>query len=152
MHYTLTHGDLCKADVDYIVHQVNCKGIMGGGVALAVKCIFPSVYKEYVALCNKYTENTSLLLGTLLIVPISDTRNIVNMFTQDEIGWNTQNTDLGALDRALTKLNYIAKGKSVAFPWRVGCVRGGASWDVVLPLITSKLTDVKELRFYALNE
>ena len=42
------------------------------------------------------------------------------------------------------------KDKTVAFPWMIACVRGGANWDEVLPMILEELTDVKEIYFYKL--
>ena len=40
-------GDLFETDAKFIVHQVNCMGRMGSGVALQVKEKYPHVYEEY---------------------------------------------------------------------------------------------------------
>ena len=41
----------------------------------------------------------------------------------------------------LAKLNDIAKGKTIALPYKMGSDRGGGSWDIVYSLIVSTLVD-----------
>ena len=43
----VVYGDLMQATEDIIVHQVNCKGVMGSGVAKQIKANFPEVFNEY---------------------------------------------------------------------------------------------------------
>lgn len=49
----IVDGDLFSVTQGIIGHQVNCKGVMGGGVALQVKNNYYNVYKEYRDLCSK---------------------------------------------------------------------------------------------------
>jgi len=37
-------GDVLKAETKVIAHQVNCKGVMGAGLAKQVKSKFPIVF------------------------------------------------------------------------------------------------------------
>lgn len=36
-----------KEEITYLVHQVNCLGVMGAGLAAEVKRRYPGVYKVY---------------------------------------------------------------------------------------------------------
>ena len=49
-------GNLLTAPQKCIAHQVNCQGVMGSGVAKAIKNEYPKVYKEYMAV--SYTHLT----------------------------------------------------------------------------------------------
>ena len=44
---TVINGDLLSSQEDYICHQVNCMGVMGAGVALQIKKVYPDVYNQY---------------------------------------------------------------------------------------------------------
>lgn len=50
----IVNGDVFKCKEDLIIHQVNCKGVMGGGIALEIRKRFPQVYNRYKEECNKY--------------------------------------------------------------------------------------------------
>ena len=45
--------DLTTARQQVIVHQVNCQGRMGSGVAKAIKEKFPNVYTAYKKHCKR---------------------------------------------------------------------------------------------------
>ena len=45
-------GDLLKTNVEVIIHQTNCKGVMGAGIALQIKNNYPEVFKYYVYFCK----------------------------------------------------------------------------------------------------
>lgn len=40
-------GDLFESDADIIAHHVNCRGVMGSGVAKPVRFLFTETYHEY---------------------------------------------------------------------------------------------------------
>ena len=46
-------GDLLKEDAEALVNTVNCVGIMGRGIALQFKNIFPANFKFYVDACKQ---------------------------------------------------------------------------------------------------
>ena len=147
--YTLIYGDLLNADTDFICHQVNCQGKMGSGVAKAIRERYPVVYEQYVEYCSR-----GRCLGSTQYVQVSDRSGmtpyyVVNMFAQDKYGYDgRQYTSIEAFKKCLENINKNCAGYTVAFPWKVGCVRGGADWDEVLSLICETLTDVKEIKFY----
>ena len=46
-------GDIFKGDETFKVHQVNCKGAMGAGIARQVRNDYPEVYDSYKNACDK---------------------------------------------------------------------------------------------------
>lgn len=158
--YKVIEGNLLDAKTDFIAHQVNCQGKMASGVAKAIRERYPAVYKHYMLMWDAHNRGMvepPKLLGKAQYVPIYNYDNLkqpyycINMFAQDKYGYDgKQYTSLDAFRSCLEQINMWAKDKTVAFPWKIGCVRGGADWDVVLPMICETLTDVKEIIFYKL--
>ena len=152
--YTLIEGNLLDANVDFICHQVNCQGKMGSGVAKAIRERYPQVYEQYKQFYDMNT--TEQLLGFSQYVKVSDVVEqkpyyVVNMFAQANYGYDgKQYTSLEAFKNCLESIDSHCIGYTVAFPWLIGCVRGGADWNVVLPMILETLTHVKEIKFYKL--
>ena len=54
------NGDIFDTDCDIIVHQTNCQGVMGHGIALQVKEKYPSVYERYKACCEQAEDKEDL--------------------------------------------------------------------------------------------
>ena len=48
----LTQGDILQADAEALVNTVNCVGVMGRGLALQFKKVFPDNFKSYKAGCD----------------------------------------------------------------------------------------------------
>lgn len=138
----IVDGDIFASGADIIVHQVNCQGVMGSGVAKQVREKYPVVFDAYKAMCNK-AEKSSDLLGEVLIVDaINDGVEIANMFAQDRFGYDGNcYTDYDALQTCLSKLNAHAYGKKVAIPYLMACHRGGGDWDRVSRMIFDTLKD-----------
>ena len=151
----IIEGDLLESDANYICHQVNCQGKMGSGVAKAIRKRYPHVYEQYKQFCDMNTVGQ--LLGFSQYVKVSDVVDqrpyyVVNMFAQNTYGYGRkQYTSIEAFKKCLESINSQCIGYTVAFPWMIGCVRGGADWNVVLPMILETLTDVKEIIFYKLD-
>lgn len=143
-------GDIFKSKADAILHQVNCKGSMGSGIAKQVRELYPNVYNCYKAKCNEYKEDSSLLLGSIqicykenyIVNDIKDSQMIVNMFAQDKYGYGDKRyTNYNALKRCLQAVNKQLTGKSVAIPYLMSCCRGGGDWNIVSNMIHDELSD-----------
>lgn len=134
----IIHKDLLKSDCNFIVHQVNCQGKMGKGIALQVSKRFPHVTRCYKDKCQLAKENNLSLLGQIQVVLISGKENqyIINLFGQDKYG-NGRQTDLTAVRRGLLKVRQLAEpyNLSVAIPYYMGCGLGGEQWENVYPII-----------------
>lgn len=138
-------GNVFDTDAKYICHQVNCKGKMASGVAKEVRERYPNVYWEYMSIWERSVGLGISLLGQAQFVKVEPNRTIVNCFAQDNYGYDGgQYTNIKALKLALSAVAAIAKqdNSKVAMPYKIGCVRGGADWSVVEPMIEEIFKDV----------
>lgn len=55
------NGNILEFNGDAIVNAVNCRSVMGAGIALAFANAFPAMYKEYQKVCH----DGDLVLGQL---------------------------------------------------------------------------------------
>jgi O-acetyl-ADP-ribose deacetylase (regulator of RNase III) len=139
------NGDLFTSKANVIAHQVNCKGVMGKGVALQIKNKYPHVYNNYL----RFIKENSPCLGKCLIV-ITEEVVIANLFAQDDYGYGKVFTDYKALESSLKSLSEQMKShnfSSVAFPDMIGCGLAGGNRDTVLKLIENILSDF-EVEFW----
>lgn len=148
-------GSLFDSKADFIVHQVNCQGVMGSGVAEQVAAEYPHVEREYLKYLRYCKKNHISPLGTVQYVPnqvwaigfvdtmknnriepCCDFQYIVNLFGQNDYGIGLQ-TDYNALEKAFKDIyaKAIKINATVAMPYKISCVRGGGDWNVVYPLI-----------------
>lgn len=133
------HGDVFNQGADIVAHQVNCKGVMGAGIAVTVKKMLgPILFKEYQHLCKR---EGSQLLGTnlySLIRPNGKKLVIANCFAQDGCGTGLQ-TDYDALRTCLEKVKehaeylreYRQRPITIAIPGLMGCGLAGGDWDYI---------------------
>ena len=149
-------GNIFDSNANFIIHQVNCQGVMGSGVALQVADRFPHVEREYRKYLNYCEKNGREPLGTVQYVPTEvwaltmvdtmknnnitaydlDYQYIVNLFGQNTFGEGLH-TDLKAMKKAFADIREKAQsiGATVAMPYRIGSCRGGANWNDVYDII-----------------
>lgn len=139
--------DLLDSDADILVHQTNCMGIMGSGVALALKLRYPEIFPPYKQLCS---QKGSKLLGTTQVIVTESGKVIANLFGQDRINrtWylGGQVTNLAAVENGMCEVIAYAKQhgiSKIALPYKMGAVRGGARWEDVLAIIEKVCQDVE---------
>lgn len=126
-------GDIFTSDAQVLVNPVNCRGIMGAGLALAFKQKYPQMFAVYTQAC----QSGELRVGHLMLYRASQPW-ILNFPTKDH--W-----------RAPSKLAYIEDGlrffaanyqqmgiQSIAFP-KLGSGLGNLSWQEVGPLMARYL-------------
>lgn len=160
MSIAIKNGDLLKSGADYICHQVNCQGIMGSGVARAIKEAYPIVYRKYmnaakwkdIGFGDKQAD-WDYMLGSIQLVDINDTQCVINMFCQRYYGNDgIRYTSYDAFWTALNDIAYnVPKGSSISFPYGIGCVRGGANWNIILAMITEVLGKDYNVEIWRLN-
>lgn len=148
----IVKGDLLKSNVDIIVHQVNCQGKMGSGLAKQIRDRFPEVYKDYVNFCRQKYDG-KLLGEALFCFDFFSNKTIVNLFAQDKYGYDKKRyTDYEAMYSCLETFSKIVEdGKSIGIPYNMGCDRGGADWDIVYLMIQKTLGD-KNVTIYKLED
>lgn len=147
-------GDILQSNEEIIIHQVNCKGVMGGGIALQIRNKYPEVYADYHELCLSYNSSpykrSSDLLGNIQVCKCSGGRTIINLFAQDGFGRMKCQTDYEALNKCLTKVGAEFIGKTIAIPYKMSCGLAGGDWSVVKKMIEDILIDC-EVHIYKLE-
>lgn len=149
----VVNGDITKATENMIVHQVNCQGKMGSGVALAIRKAFPRAYVDYkdVWIAANSPED---LLGTVCISHISPEKHVAHLFGQLYYGYDGKRyTSYDALYDGLISVREEAEknGFSVAIPYGIGSARGGADWDIVYAMI-NKIFEGYDVTLYKYAE
>lgn len=148
-------GDIFGSKASAILHQVNCQGVMGSGVAKQVKERYPTVFWRYKQWCDENKEiaqrlGKNPLLGKIQIVykedfsvnDIKDSQAIVNLYAQDRFGRGAKcYTDYDALRECLMQVDMAFGGKTVAIPYMMSCGRGGGNWSIVSKIIEEELRD-----------
>lgn len=136
-------GDILESECRVICHQVNCKGVMGAGLAKQVREKYPVVYKAYKYFCD--TEAPLQKLGTAQYVQISEEPRqfICNIFGQYGYGTDRVYTDYKALREAFKSIAYHFPKHTVAIPFKMGCGLAGGDWNTVFRIIKEELKDCK---------
>lgn len=135
-------GNLLDAKEDVICHQVNCQGVMGAGVAKAIRDRWPEVHRDYRRYVEDHIWKKESPLGTVQYVPIEYGRFVANLFAQECYGNIGRYTSYDAFYKCLCDIAYhIADDVSIAFPYGIGCGLGGGSWHIVYAMIEDVLGD-----------
>jgi O-acetyl-ADP-ribose deacetylase (regulator of RNase III) len=135
-----TQGNLLDARVDAVVNTVNTVGVMGKGIALMFKEMFPENFDAYAAAC----ESGEVQIGKMFVtagVELDGPRWIINFPTKKH--WR-QPTKLDWVRDGLMALKEVIREKgikSIALP-PLGCGNGGLDWAVVRPLLERTLGDL----------
>lgn len=154
----IVNGDLLESEAGIIAHQVNCRGVFNSGVAKSIREHDYGVYRDYLEFCKEHTQSD--LLGTVRYFQSNiDAKMYASLFAQDAYGYGKQYTDIRALEKCFMDLRQYAdlyeemyhRELSIAMPYKIGCVRGGANWDEVLTLI-NKVFDDYEVELYRLGK
>jgi len=128
----IVKGNILKAKEDVICHQVNCQGVMGGGLAYQIKNKYPNVFAEYKNFC----KSELCLLGSCHLVECPDGKMIANLFGQDNFGSGLQTQYEHLFSSFMNLKNKIqCRHLSLAIPYKIGCGLGGGDWDLVLKII-----------------
>jgi len=81
--YNVIKSDALSHKDCYLFHAVNCKGVMGAGIAKHIKEKHPHVYEDYNQTCLQYDEGC---LGLSLTSLGTDNVQVVNLFTSVGFG------------------------------------------------------------------
>lgn len=115
-----------------IVHQVNCRGVMGAGFARYVRKIYPNCYEQYRKMCQNNSPQS--LLGTFQEYN-GENDIIINLFSQDRYGRVGVFTDYEAMERGLKDLRKKYPKESIIAPYKIGCGLAGGDWEVVSEIL-----------------
>jgi O-acetyl-ADP-ribose deacetylase (regulator of RNase III) len=109
---------------------------MGSGVAKQIRAKWSIVFDQYSEFCM--TNRKANLLGLIQLVPINDSKAVINIFGQDRFGRDGKcYTDLAALKNAFISMaQNIDSSETIAMPYRIGCGLGGGDWGAVMDMLT----------------
>lgn len=135
-------GDLLNSDANILLHQVNCKGAMGAGIAKQIKEKFPEVYVDYM---NAY-KNNELVLGHIIATATANNKIVISLCGQDTYGRTGVHTVYPALRKCLksTKelLIEVKDNAKIGIPMGMGAGLAGGNWDKILSIIEEELDDM----------
>lgn len=138
-----------EGSFNVIVHGCNCENIMGAGIAEQIATKFPKakkIDKEYkLAMSKVFGYNHPLhMLGNMSLCEIGDLLSpepmfiIANLYTQVIPGPYFRMQE--GLVPALSKLNFIFRGKKIGFPM-IGAGIGGGDWKSIEYMIKALMKD-----------
>jgi len=140
---TYKTGDILKADAEALVNTVNTVGIMGKGIALQFKKVFPDNFKAYQKAC----EQNELKMGKMFVYErntFTNPRYIINFPTKKHWKSKSKYEDIksGLSDLLIVIKKY--RIRSIALP-PLGCGLGGLNWDTVKQMIKEVLETIPEI-------
>lgn len=139
IHYKV--GNLLDSEAEALVNTVNTVGVMGKGIALQFKNMFPNNFKLYSIAC----KNKDLKIGKLLVhkeeTLLSGNKVIINFPTKTD--WRLP-SEYEYIELGLKELvNVIIENKikSIAIP-PLGSGNGGLDWHKVKPILEEYLKNL----------
>lgn len=139
-------GDILSVKEGIIVQQVNCQGVMGSGVAKAIRDKYPEVFLHYRAACDE-AANPSELLGQSVVVHIPSDDHLLfvhNIFGQLNYGRDgAVYTNYQALDEGFKLVRECAEVMDlpVHYP-KIGAGLGGGDWEIISEIIERNLDGI----------
>ncbi|OIP44016.1 MAG: Appr-1-p processing protein [Deltaproteobacteria bacterium CG23_combo_of_CG06-09_8_20_14_all_60_8] len=140
----LKQGDILRANAEALVNTVNCVGVMGRGIALQFKKVFPENFKHYKVTCDKQ----ELQPGKMLFHDLNRLQNpryVVNFPTKRHWKGKSRQEDIEAGLRALVQEIRARQIHSIAIP-PLGCGLGGLRWADVRAKIEEAFRDLPDVQ------
>lgn len=129
-------GSILDAQVEAIVNPVNCVGVMGAGLALAIRQQWPRVYEDF----RHATTNGLIRIGYIHSSSTGQDRPRLVMHLPTKLHWRDPSR-LEWVEAGMRELVEKAAEmnlRSVAIP-ALGCGLGGLRWAAVEPVIQDAL-------------
>ncbi len=125
-------GDITELNSGIICHQVNCKGVMGAGLALQIKRRHPQVFDDYLA---AYRAG-HLQLGNVVMTKIRKHLYVASICGQDDYGRDPRKvyTIYHELLKGLERVVKFAEDNQVHpvyVPFQMGCGLANGDWPLV---------------------
>lgn len=134
-------GNLLISDCKYFIHQSNCHGGFGSGIAGQIRNIYPNAYKSFVA--DKRSPEHKL--GSYSFA-LDSNKYIFNMYGQFYYGADPTvvYTDYNAFEKGLNACIINIKfltledpdgNNKIGMPYLIGCGLANGSWTIVSEII-----------------
>jgi len=144
----LTQGDILSADTEALVNTVNCVGVMGRGIALQFKKVFPENFRQYKAACDRKEVRPGKMF-TYDLNSLHNPHYVINFPTKRHWKGKSRMEDIESGLQALVEEVRNRNIHSIAIP-PLGWGLGGLRWADVRVKIEKAfedLTDVQVLLF-----
>lgn len=135
-----TKGNLLESPAQALVNTVNTEGVMGKGIALQFKEMFPDNYQLYRDACKKHLVNVGQMFVTSEST-LTDTKIIVNFPTKTTWKKPSEYSYIEEGLRALRNEIISRNISSIAIP-PLGSHNGGLDWLVVKQMIINYLQNL----------
>ena len=138
-------GNILDVEYGIICQQVNCKLVMGAGLAKQIRDKWPRVYTEYKLMMS--TNHYSRLGKCQIVEVITRKLYVANLFGQYAYGGFTKkHTNYNALTQAIQKLDSWHKSNChnsfpIWIPYKLGCGLAGGDWEIVQSILFQNLSD-----------
>lgn len=136
-----TTGNLLDSKAEALVNTVNTEGVMGKGIALQFKNMFPHNFKVYSNVCKKKELKVGQLLLTEEETLLTGKKIIINFPTKTN--WRLP-SEYAYIEAGLAELVKIIKErniKSIAIP-PLGSGNGGLNWQKVKLILERYLLEL----------
>lgn len=141
----IPNADIFTDDAQLLVNTVNTVGVMGAGVAKAVRLRYPDIMPPYKAACTHPDPRRRLEPGTLHLYTAPDGRLVVNMATKkdwrDPSEYDWVGAGLVYLNRFMCEKRTDIKSVLLPPP---GCGHGGLDWGTVNRMVRTYLRPAAE--------
>ena len=145
------NGNITDITSGIICHQVNCQGVMGAGIALAIRKKWLVAYSKYM----RAAARGELVLGNVIFVKIQIGLCVAHICGQDRYGRVGVYTNYEALHKAI---RYISEVRLIVnkdmkmivpvyFPNKMGCGLAGGDWNIVIQIIGKYIPDAKIVNY-----
>ena len=135
----LQTGNLLESNAEALVNTVNTVGIMGKGIALQFKNMFPSNYKLYAKACKNGEVQIGKLFVTEETTLLGGRKIIINFPTKTDWRKPSEYIYIEQGLKALSKLIVDNKIASIGIP-PLGAGNGGLDWNKVKAMIELHLS------------
>jgi len=140
----LKQGDILRANAEALVNTVNCVGVMGRGLALQFKKVFPDNFKCYKTVCDR----KELHPGKMFTYDLNSLHNphyVINFPTKRHWKGKSRMEDIESGLKALVEEVRKRNIRSIAIP-PLGCGLGGLRWADVRVKIESAFKDLADVQ------
>jgi O-acetyl-ADP-ribose deacetylase (regulator of RNase III) len=142
----LIRQDILDVENGIICHQVNCRGVMGAGLAGAIARKWPHTKAAYI----KAIKDGSLKFGGCLLSIAQEDIIVAHIAGQNHYGsirapTRIRFTDYAAVTEGIRDLLRQTNGSDtlskmpVYFPYGMGCGLGGGTWDIVSKILKTEM-------------
>ena len=149
----ITEGNILSIERGLIVHQCNCRGVMGAGLAKQIKEKWPIVYNSYKKFIKEENGNVSNLLGEVQFIGVTKEIWVANLFGQDNFGRKKDvvYTSYSAHSKAW-KMIQLARNTSnvlenVYAPFYIGSGLANGDWKRIHKIAEKYVPDITWIKY-----